>query len=106
MEAVIVKARSNLVGERCALCPRVVRVGESVLRQRLAGTYGQDRFVAHTDCMAALVDRAPVGRPPGDPVARLAALRRRIQATGRRFPDHDVDAGRSARELHDLLAAR
>lgn len=110
MQTAIVRGETKLgtwlKGARCkAPCGRVVGEGESVIYQRQDARWGDDRFVVHTACMALLVDNAPIGRPPGAPVAQVCELRRRIAATGERFPGRDVSNSRTARALAELSDA-
>lgn len=88
MKATLVTKRSSFLGSRCRQCPRAVAVGDSVLVHPLPeADRARDRhFVVHTACMAALVEDAPVGRPPVDHKAQFYALRRQILATGDPFP--------------------
>lgn len=77
---------SKLWGAKCGLCPATVKAGESVLwRTNPNSSYAEDRLVFHTDCMAALVQRAPVGKPAGDRRAQANAIRASIAATGDPF---------------------
>ncbi len=89
MKAMIMKGRgSRLDGARCRQCPRPLRAGEAVLYHRLPDAgLEDDRFVVHAACMQALLDRTPEGRPPGDPAAQFADMRRQVAKTGTIFFD-------------------
>ncbi len=81
--AVVAGSKSKLHDQPCRQCQRSTRAGDSVLWASLSEVrYGNRLFVVHAACMAALVERAPVGRELGDPAAKIAQLRRRIVETG------------------------
>lgn len=104
MRAIVVPAKSVLIGESCLCCPRKIREREVVFHQRLRGCYGKDRVVFHVACIAAAAERAPVGRPPGEPVAQVTEMRRRIARTGQRWPDRDPQRSATAQRLRELAS--
>lgn len=87
VRATLVKGPSStLWGAKCGLCPHTVKAGESVVWKKMPNSsYAEDRLVFHTDCMAALVQRAPAGRPAGDARARAEAIRATAATTGDPF---------------------
>lgn len=94
MRAAIVGPKSRLTGVKCGLCPGKIRAGDSVLHRHMPNSsYAEDRLVFHTGCMAALVDRAPAGRPvTSSPKAQAVAIRAAVEATGDPYARQVVDA--------------
>ncbi len=81
--ATVAGPKSKLHDRPCRQCPQRTRTGDSVLWSPLPDVrYGEKTFVVHVACMAALVERAPMGRELGSPQAKIARLRRRIAETG------------------------
>jgi hypothetical protein len=63
VRSLVVKPRSVHVGDKCRLCPRVIKAGQSIVVDVVPevrfGSAATRRW--HTSCLRAVVDAAPAG---------------------------------------------
>ncbi len=79
MQAVILRADSGLIGEKCRACPLTARAGQTVLVAHWPeAPYGRaQRFVVHVACVRVMIQDLP------DEVAvAVEELRERILTSG------------------------
>lgn len=84
MKVVLVGRGSDLTGRKCRRCQAKLRFGQSVLLVTLpTSNFADPSWVAHAECVRAVIDAGPKGDIEDlDPRAALAARIAEAQAAG------------------------